>query len=561
MRKKKKKVTIQTSNKKIPLFLCFIILATIFLGIGYASISAVQLSLTGTAQANRQTGIVISNISYYSDVNANLNASHINTYYKTMMDSKVVLANDSSSSLTYQVTFTNLSENEKFFQGVVYDDDFYSNPDIDFEINGIDINDSVAGGQTKTITITFKYKEVQASYANTVLESYLNFKFDGTAIEEYAIEGLCEFHGQGNDIVGDCANGQHIDHINTGVAIFSNANHNNDFEISFTVDNIDPSRFRSGKVDTVFDCLYNESPYPGITFRIENSKWYLQVGTGVNNKKLSWNPNDIQAFSLKKANNKVYYSINGGYDVFVEDLTTITTFDNPLTIGTALETDGTPRSERFLIADLSHFKLVITDPGEVEVHERTYADIDQEILDFLGEPMRVAFSSPGQHTFDGSDANMINTGVELFNSTTYDDSFVITFTIDEFVKSQQTAQATLFNAKDESNNTYPGIMMRLSGNNFELAMKDGAGTVASVTLPLTTNRVNVIKKGMKMYYQVDYGDILALSTTNDFSSYPIANTFTIPTTFGGNINGNGAYDRKMKGILSDIKILVPASSP
>ena len=47
-----------------------------------------------------------------------------------------------------------------------------------------------------------------------------------------------------------------------------------------------------------------------------------------------------------------------------------------------------------------------------------------------------------------------------------------------------------------------------------------------------------------------------LSNTNDFSGYPIGNTFTIPATFGCNINGTGNYDRMIAGKLSDLKIQI-----
>ena len=70
------------------------ILSCCFLSIGYASIANINLSLTGTAQLDKQTGIVISSVvlDNYSGVDPDL--SEINTYYKTMLDSKIVLGND-----------------------------------------------------------------------------------------------------------------------------------------------------------------------------------------------------------------------------------------------------------------------------------------------------------------------------------------------------------------------------------------------------------------------------------------------------------------------------------
>ena len=91
------------------------ILSCCFLSIGYASIANINLSLTGTAQLDKQTGIVISSVvlDNYSGVDPDL--SEINTYYQTMLDSKTVLGNDPTSYITYHVTVTNLSNKEKRF--------------------------------------------------------------------------------------------------------------------------------------------------------------------------------------------------------------------------------------------------------------------------------------------------------------------------------------------------------------------------------------------------------------------------------------------------------------
>ena len=62
-----------------------------------------------------------------------------------------------------------------------------------------------------------------------------------------------------------------------------------------------------------------------------------------------------------------------------------------------------------------------------------------------------------------------------------------------------------------------------------ISMKDGTGTVAQVYLPLTIHRINIIKKGMEFYYQVDFDSITPLSDTNNFSNYPVSNTFNMTT--------------------------------
>ena len=136
--------------KRVKLIILLITVSCCFLGIGYASIANINLSLTGTAQLDKQTGIVISSvvIDNYSGVNPDL--SEINTYYKTMLDSKIVLGSDPTSYITYQVTITNLSDKNKIFKDVVYDSEFYDNDTITYELVGLNVDDAIAAGESKT---------------------------------------------------------------------------------------------------------------------------------------------------------------------------------------------------------------------------------------------------------------------------------------------------------------------------------------------------------------------------------------------------------------------------
>ena len=66
-------------NKKNGLiFLIIIVLATFFLSIGYAQIADVYLNITGSASADKQTGIAISNVSYQSNSGTDPSLSSIN---------------------------------------------------------------------------------------------------------------------------------------------------------------------------------------------------------------------------------------------------------------------------------------------------------------------------------------------------------------------------------------------------------------------------------------------------------------------------------------------------
>lgn len=178
MVKSKKNKKINSFIKSSYFFGILILTAIMFLGIGYAQISGVTLTISGTAKTAGQRGFLISDISYVSDNNANVANSKINTYYQTMMDSTINLNNDPNSSITYQVTIVNSLQEAKTYSDTIYDDSFYDNSDITFEVTGISPGEAISPGQTKTFNITFKYAEVKANYENTILNSYLNFKFE-----------------------------------------------------------------------------------------------------------------------------------------------------------------------------------------------------------------------------------------------------------------------------------------------------------------------------------------------------------------------------------------------
>ena len=164
---KKPKITI--------VFLVAIVIISTFLGIGYAQISAVDLTIRGQATLKKQDGIIITDVVNYACNNADYNLSKINDYYQTTLDSTIVLNNDSASTISYQVNIKNNYNEEYFFEGVVYDPTFYDNLNITYEITGINIGDKILPNEVKTIIITFKYNGTNT--LNNTLNAYLNFKF------------------------------------------------------------------------------------------------------------------------------------------------------------------------------------------------------------------------------------------------------------------------------------------------------------------------------------------------------------------------------------------------
>ena len=124
-------------NNLIYIIFLLLMLTTISLGVGYAQISGIGLDISGQAVLDRQTGVVISNIEFLSGNGINPSESSINTYYKALLDSTIVLGNDSSSNITYQVTITNLTNEDYYFVNALYDSEFYDNNNITFELANI----------------------------------------------------------------------------------------------------------------------------------------------------------------------------------------------------------------------------------------------------------------------------------------------------------------------------------------------------------------------------------------------------------------------------------------
>ena len=174
-----KKKTIQKMYKNKVVFLIMILLSTLFLGIGYAQISDIELKVSGSATANISENIVITSVVYDSNTNADPTKSTINDSVLTLMDSQIVLENDLLSTITYKVRIKNNCDIAAIFNDAVFLQPMgYDNPDIEFVLNGINHGDIISPGQKKEFTITFKYKDSLSSVSNTTLNSLINYRFN-----------------------------------------------------------------------------------------------------------------------------------------------------------------------------------------------------------------------------------------------------------------------------------------------------------------------------------------------------------------------------------------------
>ena len=158
--------------------LCLLLMTILLMGIGYSAINSITGEISGMVIAEQQNDVFITSVEYVSDVDADLAGSNI-TYYKgTYMQSTVKLSEtNASSEITYKVTVYNNSENTYPFLTTLFDEEFYDNPNIVFEIKdtGFKIGDTINGKETKEIYITFKYKDGVLPN-NKTLNSNINFK-------------------------------------------------------------------------------------------------------------------------------------------------------------------------------------------------------------------------------------------------------------------------------------------------------------------------------------------------------------------------------------------------
>lgn len=180
--------------KKVCLVL--ITLATLFMSIGYASINSVTLDVKGNITATVQDGIFITEVTYNSNVSADLTNSKINSFAKGVLNNKVVLSTtDGNSSITYKVVIYNNTSDIYRFKDATYDSSFYDNENIIYTLTNIDTTTLLNPKSSVEFYITFSYKDNTVTTSN-ILNSYISFNFkinqskmENTLVNKYVPSG------------------------------------------------------------------------------------------------------------------------------------------------------------------------------------------------------------------------------------------------------------------------------------------------------------------------------------------------------------------------------------
>lgn len=174
-------------NKLYIFFSTFFCIATLFMGVGYASINSISFNLLGEVFTQVQEGVFITEINYNEKLSNNVlvTDSKINSSYQTNLDSNIVLTNDEDSQITYDITIYNSNDFDYRFNDVKYvlGEKTYSNENITFKLSNLSVGDVIKSRDDITFSLTFYYKDV-SKISDVKLNSVLNFEF---VINKYVV--------------------------------------------------------------------------------------------------------------------------------------------------------------------------------------------------------------------------------------------------------------------------------------------------------------------------------------------------------------------------------------
>ena len=207
-----------------------------------------------------------------------------------------------------------------------------------------------------------------------------------------------------------------------------------------------------------------------------------------------------------------------------------------------------------------------------EEEVRNLSNIDDDVVTLYAEWWKIEFIRTGDVVFDGTANTFIDTGLNIFSSTNIDKDFEIRFTFKsvdsdqmQYITGKQ-KQPTIFNAKDESNSTYPGMNVRFSGNITTITptyrwggSTTNVGNIAVSNKPIefiyrrksNNNNEKIITIEYK-YNNYDSGE----RTTINQRSWSLNQPFATNVAFGGYFDGSNQPGRFFKGTLADISIIM-----
>ena len=486
---------------------------------------------------------------------------------------------------TYIITYVPNNGSSSFTEEVIQTEPINTFPDVEY-------NDCSGGtGTYEQQGCTYVYKLLgwykDSNFTNKVAESFV--PTEDTTL--YAKWNKVYFRNDGPVVFdGD-------DIIYTDVFLYNAENANKDFIVTFTVDDYtgyNPTNNKDKRA-TIFQDMNEHDPYLGVQFFHDDNSYYLNVNSSANNADRVKDPNTGyttgQKVILKRENGIVSYSYDDGltFTSTVNFSNFTAYFDYPATFGAGLDANKNPW--RYLIGTLSDMSVEIIELPTYTIHYdanggtdgsgthydneeevRNLSNIDDDVVTLYAEWWKIEFIRTGDVVFDGTANTFIDTGLNIFSSTNIDKDFEIRFTFKsvdsdqmQYITGKQ-KQPTIFNAKDESNSTYPGMNVRFSGNITTITptyrwggSTTNVGNIAVSNKPIefiyrrksNNNNEKIITIEYK-YNNYDSGE----RTTINQSSWSLNQPFATNVAFGGYFDGSNQPGRFFKGTLADISIIM-----
>ena len=389
------------------------------------------------------------------------------------------------------------------------------------------------------------------------------------ASEGFYYPGYCIFNGQGHDVEGECAEGQHIDYVDTGIKLFSEENYQRSFVLSFTIKEVGDQTFTDYR-STIFNALYEiddreHGKYPGLLLRVEGNKWMIEASKGREPDyaaKIYFNKEELlnKKLTVIRYNDgdtiKVYYMVDDEGPFLLKDITDFADpFDTTLTFGASIE-DGV--IYRYSVANLKDIYFEFVDDDRT-LEDLTGGHVEEQIDDMV-----TVFSQEGSCTFHGPGSNItgedcslfadydyIDTEADLFSIGNIGKDFEMYFELDGYEDGNQSEnQATVMNAFLERTGTGYGILLRRLNDKLQMIMRDGNGKEKKINVNITDPLfVKIIRKNGHICYSINNGNLKYAINMNNFAA-----VFNVPVTFGASIDKNGNVFRNINGTMSNMYI-------
>ena len=161
------------------IFPLLIFVSTLIMGVGYAAVSDVPLTIEGSVMARSYHDIFISDFTLAEESDSEVvNSSYLEKIYGTRFNAKVFLEDNLDSSVTFKLTLCNATKSVYTYMGVQYDPFVYNNTDIEVTVEGLEVGDKFLGKSYIDIYLTFSYVDSLEQINSTLLDGYLYLVFD-----------------------------------------------------------------------------------------------------------------------------------------------------------------------------------------------------------------------------------------------------------------------------------------------------------------------------------------------------------------------------------------------